>query len=90
MHEWTDIQYRDFYDAPRIIVACKGGDSFLFYSRFDDQLDEYSDFYEVYRMPPLADLSLDGSWAGLEKKALERLPDVPLGELPFEVRRPSD
>ncbi len=90
MQEWTDIHYRDFYDVPRVIVARMGDESFLFYSKFVEQLDEYTDFYEVYRMPLVAEADLDGSWVGLENKALERLQDIPVDELPFAVSRRSE
>ena len=85
MDEWTDIQYRDFYDVPRMIVARKGEEARLFYSRFDEQSDEYLDFYAVYRMPLLSETELDGSWVGLEDQALERLDDLPIHDLPFSV-----
>jgi hypothetical protein len=89
LDEWTNIQYRDFHDVPRMIVARKGEDAYLFYSKFDEQKDDYLDFYAVYRMPHLSETELHGSWVSLEDRALERLDDLPLHDLPFSVSRPS-
>jgi len=87
MQKWSDIQYRDFYDVPRIVVARQGEELFLFRSRFDDSNDEYVDYYEVYRMPVLAADELNGSWVGLEQRALAKLENIPLDGLPFSVTR---
>lgn len=82
---WTDIHYREFWDLPRMVVATGPDGTFLFWSRFDEELDEYIDHYEVWRMPPLSESDLSGSWVGLERKALERMPDIPLRGLPFTI-----
>jgi len=87
MDAWTNIHYREFYDCPRMIVATGPGGTFLFWSRFDDARDEYATHYEVWRMPALAAHDLAGSWIGLEKRALERLPDIAVSQLPFKVER---
>ena len=89
MDAWTNIHYRDFYDVPRMIVATGPDGTFLFWSRFDEKLDEYVDRYEVWRMPKIADDELRGSWIGLEARALERMPNIALSELPFAVERYS-
>ncbi|KAF1714050.1 hypothetical protein SAMN06296416_1272 [Pseudoxanthomonas wuyuanensis] len=68
-----------------MVVARHGEDTFLFYSRFDDELDDYIDHYEVWRMPHLTDEELRESWVGLESRALESMPPVGLRELPFTV-----
>lgn len=85
MDSWSQIQYRDFWDVPRAVVARLGEDLFFFDSRFDERSDDYLDHYEVWRLPPLPPESLAGSWAGLEKLALERMPDIGLHELPFAI-----
>ena len=84
---WRVIDYRDFYDVPRMIVASNEEGVFLFYSRFDEKRDDYLEHYEVYRMPELKSEVLAGSWDGLERRALERGPDVALNDLPFTVKR---
>jgi hypothetical protein len=89
MSDWIDIHYREYWDLPRMVIATGPGGTFLFWSRFDEELDEYIDHYEVWRMPPLSESDLSGSWVGLEGKALERMPDVPLRELPFIITSPN-
>jgi hypothetical protein len=85
MSDWFGIAYREFWDVPRAVIARRGNDLFFFDSRFDEKLDDYLDHYEVWRLPPLDDARLSGTWVGLEKLALERLPNVSLRNLPFEV-----
>jgi len=85
MSEWSRIAYREFFDVPRAVIAQRDGSLYLFDSRFDDDLDCYLEYYEVWRLPLLPDEKLAGSWVGLEKLALERLPNVGLRDLPFEV-----
>lgn len=85
MSEWSQIACREFCDVPRAVIAQRGGNLYLFDSRFDEDLDCYLEHYEVWRLPLLPAQQLAGSWVGLEKFALERLPDVGLRDLPFEV-----
>ena len=85
MSKWSEIKYREFCDVPRAVIARHGADTFLFDSRFDEVLDDYISHYEVWRLPPLSKEQLAGSWVGLDSLALERLPDVGLHELPFEI-----
>ena len=82
---WTDIAYREFWDFPRAVIARNDGQWYFFDSRFDDDLDDYVDHYEVWLLPELAPYQLGGSWVGLERLAISRLPDVGLRDLPFEV-----
>lgn len=82
---WTNIHYRQYWDHPRMVIATGPEGTFLFWSRFDEVLDDYIDHYEVWRMPPLSRRDLIGSWVGLEERALERMPDVPLRGLPFAI-----
>ncbi len=85
MNAWTDIHYREFWDFPRMVIATCPDGTFLFWSRFDEEIDEYIDHYEVWRMPSLSEIDLSSSWVGLERKGLERMPNVPLRELPFTI-----
>jgi hypothetical protein len=87
MAEWLSAEYRDFYDVPRMIVARCDLGTFLFFSRFDDVADDYSDNYELYLMPTLSAADLAGSWVGLEARALKRLPDLGIRQFPFDVAR---
>ena len=85
MSEWSQIAYREFCDVPRAVIAQRDGNVYFFDSRFDKGLDRYLEHYEVWRLPLLPAQRLAGSWVGLEKLALERLPNVGLRDLPFEV-----
>lgn len=63
---WLAIQYRDFYDIPRLVVVSYGGQLYLFDSPFDDDADEYSDHFTVYRLRPEAGARIeDASWLEL-------------------------
>ena len=85
MSEWSEIQYREFYDVPRAVIARRNGVLYFFDSRFDDELDDYLDHYEVWRLPQLSLEELSTSWAGLANLAIEKLPNVGLRDLPFTV-----
>jgi hypothetical protein len=47
MEDWSHISYRDFWDVPRMVLAKRGDETFLFYSRFDEAADSHTDHYEV-------------------------------------------
>ena len=85
MSEWSQIAYREFWDVPRAVIAQRDGSLYFFDSRFDEDLDCYLEYYEVWRLPLLSAEQLAGSWVGLEDLALERLPNIGLRDLPFEV-----
>lgn len=55
MSEWSGIEYREFCDVPRAVVARRDGNLYFFNSRFDEELDDYIDHYEVWRLPPLSE-----------------------------------
>lgn len=64
---WIPIRYRDFYDVPRMVVVQFGEAHYLFESAFDQEADDYSDWYTIYR------LSSDGVDA-LEEPSWDELP----------------
>lgn len=43
--------YGEFYDVPRMIRFQLGGKWYFMRSRFDEEKDDYTDFYEVYLLP---------------------------------------
>jgi hypothetical protein len=47
---WLPIQYRGFYDVPRMFVTRADGKTLLFDCAFDAKADEYSCIYEVYTL----------------------------------------
>jgi hypothetical protein len=87
MGSWQFQAYREFWDVPRMVVARDDSGTYLFYSRFDEGLDDYIDHYEVFEIPALTEHELHGSWESLPGKALRQLADVPLRQLPFEITR---
>jgi hypothetical protein len=85
MEQWVFVEYRDFYDVPRMILARCDLGTFLFYSRFEEVAGEYSDHYEVYSMAPLSSDDVSGSWIGIEARALKRLDKLSVSDFPFDV-----
>jgi hypothetical protein len=58
--------YRDFYDVPRMLLMEYGEKVYLFDCKFDEQLDDYPDRYQVYVLrdwPPESVLS--GDWGDI-------------------------
>ena len=89
MARWSSIVYREFYEVPRRVVARDASGTYFFWCRFVEAHDDYRDFYDVYRMPPLTDQELRGSWVGLENRALEHLGSMATHSLSFDSERPA-
>jgi hypothetical protein len=64
--EWIPIRYRDFHDFPRAFVIARENEWLLFDCPFSDDLDEYPDEFQVYR---------------LARTLIERIDDVPWTDL---------
>ena len=47
---WLPIEYRDFHDVPRMLIAEHNGQVFLFDCPFDREADEYGTDFRVYRL----------------------------------------
>lgn len=71
MQELAEIQYREFYDIPRLFVVKYDGRYFLFDGSFSDELDDYPDQYEIFLMPSVCDVDLAGSWEHLKDLAIQ-------------------
>jgi hypothetical protein len=71
------IKYFSFWDVPRTFAFERGGNVYLLTSEFDDNLDEYSDDYEVFVVSGVGNLSAVSDW-----KAIEPLPKTPVGRIP--------
>ncbi|MGH9840761.1 MAG: hypothetical protein ACREEM_18440 [Blastocatellia bacterium] len=84
MNHNANIQYRDFYDVPRIFLVKYEGRQLLFDCPFDDELDDYSVSYRVYVMPPLSDAELEGSWENFPHLATSCLGTVPVNRVKFD------
>ena len=85
MTDWLQAEYRDFDVVPRAMLCTGAGGTYYFVSRFDARRHAWSDSYEVYRIRPMGEGEACQSWFGLETRALERLPDLPVREFPFDV-----
>lgn|SRR5438046_1164081 len=87
MSDRLTIQYRDFYDVPRIFLVNHRGTLYLFDCPFDQDLDEYPDIYRVFVLPsdPCSDLS--GSWDDLASRATAYLGEVPVKSVQFDSTR---
>ena len=83
----SPIRYHDFWDVPRAFIAADSAGSYLLDCHFDDQLDDYPEFYEVFAMPPLSDELLSSPWADLSRHALGRLGRVRVCEVRFDASR---
>lgn len=82
--DWLHAEYRDFDDVPRAMLCTSTSGCYFFLSRFDATRGEYSNAYEVYRILPPAESETCQSWFGLETRAQERLPDIPVRSFPFD------
>lgn len=81
---WLPIRYRDFYDVPRMLIVEYVGHLYLFDAPFDDEADEYSDRFTVYRLPDesRSKVELD-SWAELPGDG-EAIGQVPMEDVEFD------
>ena len=82
--QWATIQYRDFYDFPRIFITNYQGQFYLFDCPFDDELDDYPDSYRVYQLPALTEAELAGSWEHVPELASRTLGIVLVTEVQFD------
>ena len=85
--DWVPIQYREFYDVPRMFVAEYMGRTYLFDGSFDDTLDEYPSEYAVCVLPRQDSSQLSGSWENLRQQALFECGKVRVSDVIFDVSR---
>lgn len=84
MSDKLPIQYRDFYDVPRIFLVNHRGTVYLFDCPFNQELDEYPDVYKVFVLPPDSCSDLSGSWENLASRATAYLGEVPVKSVQFD------
>src|SRR4051794_1550118 len=87
MTRWANINYREFWDVPRIFFVEDGGDLYLFDCRFDKDGEDYPESYEVFLMPALTKADYAGSWADLRQRAIKKLGGVPISSVRFDPTR---
>ena len=84
MSRWVAINYREFWDVPRIFFAEDEGQLYLFDCPFDEETEDYPRDYQVYQMPELTETELSGSWENLERRAVRHLGQVPINRVDFD------
>ena len=86
--DWAAIQYRDFYDVPRVFAFKCHERCYLFDSKFEEDTDEYSHYYEVYELPNDAMNWLERlvDWRDLSKKG-RRIARVAVKSVQFDESR---
>jgi hypothetical protein len=87
MSDFIPIQYRDFYDIPRIFVVEDAGVNYLFDAAFNRELDDYPDTYAVSILPRLGAEELAGSWASLSNRSIGYLASVHVSAVRFDPTR---
>jgi len=87
METWGPIQYRDFYDVPRIFIVKYENSTLLFDSPFDDITDEYTQEYSVYLIHNPSKDDLQGDWKVLVSKAERLLGRVPVSKVQFDLTK---
>jgi hypothetical protein len=84
------ITYGEFYDVPRMIRFQLGGEWYFMRSRFDEEKDDYTDFYEVYLLPFHSEDDFKSNpnyWADLNDAF--RLGQIPITEVGLDATRRS-
>ncbi len=84
MDNWLPIEYRGFWDVPRIFLVRREGVLLLFESAFRVELDEYPDSYRVYVLPDLKDAELPVDWTQLAGRASRFLGEIPINDVRFD------
>jgi hypothetical protein len=84
MSQRVPIQYRGFWDVPRIFLARYQGRTFLFDCPFDEQLDDYPDTYGVFLLPDLQEEELPKDWTCLRQRAVDCLGNIPVSRVTFD------
>lgn len=87
MNDHLPINYRGYWDVPRIFFVDYLGLTYLFDCTFDEDLDDYPDDFEVFLMPPLSEEEMAGSWADHWKKAIRKVGSVPVSAVRFDPTR---
>jgi hypothetical protein len=85
--EPIEIQYRDFYDVPRVFVTTYKGVQYLFDGSFDDAMDDYPNHYRVYVLPNLSPAELNGPWTDLASRSTASLGTMATSEIVFDASR---
>ena len=84
MGKMVPIQYREFWDVPRIFLASYRSKLFLFDCPFDEGTEDFPDYYQVYLLPDLEQHALSNSWDKLSSKAIHYFGKVHIKTIRFD------
>ena len=83
--DWIDIvNYRDFYDFPRMFLVVVGGRTFLFDCAFDDESDEYPAEYALYELSNVQVGALPHDWRELTRRDATCKGRIPIHSVVFD------
>lgn len=84
---WLPIlEYRDFYDVPRLVLVRVGGRFLLLDSPFDDILDDYAPEYDVFEFTDDPRPFVGPDWRSLPSRG-RHLGRVPVASITFDRTR---
>jgi len=83
----ASIEYRDFYDVPRVFIVSYENKTFLFDCPFSEVIDDYPPEYDVYLMTTLREAELRFSWENIKSKVIRKLGTVPVDAVKFDSTR---
>lgn len=84
MSQWAPIQYREFWDVPRVFLVPYQGKWFLFDCPLDETTEDFPATYQVYVIPEPTGEELGGSWDKLHEKAIHNLGEVAISAVRFD------
>lgn len=82
---WLPIDYREFYDLPRLFAVRRSDGIYVFDCAFDAGIDDYEKFFSIYRLEEDADLATP-SWDDLIQK-VSSIGRVPVTDVRFDETR---
>ncbi|MBA2718649.1 MAG: hypothetical protein H0U52_05285 [Chloroflexi bacterium] len=80
------VEYRDFYDVPRLVLIEVDQRLVLLDNPFDDGLDDYSPDYDVYELERDPRYPATRDWRSLSSEG-RHLGTVPVGSITFDPTR---
>lgn len=86
MDEWLSIEYRGFWDIPRMVVVRRENSLYLLDCPFDPELDSFRPRFTVYLLPADVEHQLSGSWESLPEVG-ERIGEIPVELVEFDATR---
>jgi hypothetical protein len=84
MTQWAPIRYMGFWDVPLNFLVAYNGQWFLFDCPFDEEIEDYSENYQVYLMPEIPIEELPQDWTTLPTRAIRRLGEVSVSNVTFD------